>query len=174
MVPRSSLVVIILTLALFVPKLAPASPSAAPAPRLESTWKVSMVFTVAQGLRDREVGQRVSETWVLLPRCGNGPCNVELRRAGRKLLLRQAGTTYTGKGSFTGPFSCNGQTHANGTTYVESWTVRVRKSGPGQRGRRALKISGIGATVGRSGGSLPCDVVVSRERVELSGLPLRP
>jgi hypothetical protein len=109
------------------------------------------------------------------PRCRSGPCDVVLRRTGRKplALLRRTASTYTGKQSFTGAFFCNGRTYASGTTYVESWTVRIRRSGPGPLGRHALRIGGVGATVGRSSAALPCAPVVSRERVELNGVPAR-
>lgn len=165
-----------IAVALLLPQLAPASQRGTrqAAPRLEGPWTISLVYTVAEGLQDRRVGQKVTERWVVRPRCKSGPCAVDLQRAGRRLLLCRSGSTYRGTGSFTGAFFCNGQTYSTGTTYVESWTVRVRRSGPGARGRRALAIAGVGATVGRSGGDLPCAPVVSRERVEFSGVTVRP
>ena len=157
--------------------LAPASPGETiqAAPRLDGTWSVSIVFTTAVGLKDRSVGQRVTETWAMRPRCRSGPCDVVLRRTGRKplALLRRPASTYTGKQSFTGTFFCGNRAYASGTTYVESWTVRILRSGPGPRGRQALRIGGVGATVGRSSAALPCAPVVSRERVEFTGVPAR-
>jgi hypothetical protein len=157
--------------------LAPASAgkTVQTAPRLEGKWSVSIVFTAAVGLKDRKAGQKVTETWVMRPRCRTGPCDVVLRRTGRKplSLLRRTVSTYTGKQSFTGTFFCNGRTYASGTTYVESWTVRIVRSGPGPRGRHALRIAGVGATVGRSSDALPCAPVVSSERVEFTGVLAR-
>jgi hypothetical protein len=128
-----------------------------------------MRFVVAEGLGDRTVGQRVVERWAFRPRCAKGACAVELRRAGRTLVLRRSGSRYRGTRSFKGAFFCNGRTYARGTTFVETWTVHVLRSGPGLRGRRALAIDGVGATVGRSSDALPCPTVVSREGVKLRG-----
>jgi hypothetical protein len=150
-----------------------ASAPAGPAPRLEGTWTVSMRFTVAEGLRDRRVGQRVVETWILRPRCSRGPCDVGLLRAGRTITLSRVGSTYRGTTSFPGAVTCNGRTYPKGTLYVESWVVRVPKSTPGARGARAVRIAGVGVTVGRSRDALPCPPIVSREAVVLSGVPAR-
>lgn len=152
--------------------IAPAADASDPV-RLEGRWKVSLRFVVAVGLRDRAVGQRVSETWFFRPRCRQGACTVELRRAGRSLLLRRSAIGYHGARSFRGAFVCNGQTDATGTTYTETWTVRVRTSAAGPRGRRALMIAGVGETTGVSASSLPCAGVKSRERVQLRGALIR-
>jgi hypothetical protein len=142
--------------------------------RLEGTWKVAMRFTVAEGLRDRVVGQRVLETWRFRPRCARGACHVELVRAGRKVLLRRSRSRYAGTAAFVGSVTCNGQTYATGTSYVENWIVRVVRSASGPRGRRAIRIAGVGVTAGRSNDSASCDPpVVSRESVALSGVPAR-
>lgn len=140
------------------------------APRLEGRWTVSMRFTVAEGLRDRRVGERVVETWILRPRCARGPCNVVLHRAGRAIRLVRTNSTYRGTASFVGSVTCNGRTYPKGTVYVESWVVRVVKAASGTRGPRAVRIRGVGATVGRSRDSLPCETIVSREGVELAGV----
>jgi hypothetical protein len=153
--------------------LAAAGHASQTAPRLESSWSVALVFRAADGVADREVGQRVTETWAFRPRCARGACAVQLRRAGRTLLLRRSGATYSGKGSYRGALFCGGMTYPQGTAYVESWTVRITRTAQGPRGRRAVAIAGTGSTVGRSADDLPCDVVVSRERVELTGKPRR-
>jgi hypothetical protein len=156
-------------LSLLGPMAAGAAPEQRASPRLEGTWSVKVVYKVADGLVDRTVGERVSETWSFRPRCARDACAVELRRAGRPLLLRRLGAMYSGRGSFRGSFFCDGRTYPKGTAYVEEWTVRVTKSGPGPRGRRALAISGVGVTAGRSAADLPCPVVVSQEGVAFTG-----
>jgi hypothetical protein len=145
-----------------------AGPGAA---RLEGTWRVSLVFTVAQGLANRKVADRVSETWRFRPRCRKGACAVELRRGARPLVLRLRGSTYHGTRAFEGAFFCDGKTYERGAVYVESWSIRVVRSKPGARGRTATRIAGVGATVGRSKDGVPCAPVSSRERVELKGAP---
>jgi hypothetical protein len=139
--------------------------------RLEGRWKVSGVFTVVRNVTDRNVGDRFQETWRFRPRCRRGTCTVELGR-GRRVVLDRTAATYAGKNTFTGAFFCNGKTYPKGTKYVESWTVRVTRTGPGPRGRRATRITGVGATVGRSSRELPCARVVSLEGVEFDGRPL--
>lgn len=134
------------------------------APRLEGTWSATMRFTVAEGLRDRRVGQRVVETWRFRPSCERGACDVVLRRAGRAVRLRRDGSTYRGRATFAGSVTCNDQTFPTGTVYVETWTVRIVKS----RGRRATRIAGTGVTTGRSRTTLPCAQVSSREVVALT------
>jgi hypothetical protein len=147
----------------------PFSPSADA--RVEGTWKVSLVFTVADGLANRKVGDRVAERWRFRPRCAAGACAVELHRGGRTLLLRRTASAYVGTRVFEGAFFCAGTTYPRGTRYVESWRVQVARSKRGARGRTATRIVGVGATVGRSKSGLPCAQVTSRERVEFRGVP---
>jgi hypothetical protein len=170
---RVALAVAVMLLAVTVVGSVAFGGPARPAPRLEGAWKVSLTFTAAEHVVDRQVGQETVESWMIRPQCKEGACNAVLHRGNRRLLLRRAGTRYTGKGSFTGPFFCKGRTYPRGTAYVETWTVRVRRGGPGPRGRRAIDIAGVGATVGRSQGDLPCVEVVSLEGVEFRGVPLR-
>jgi hypothetical protein len=162
-----------LALASLWPVTAAGQTTGTAAPRLEGPWSVVLVFKVADGLHDREVGQRVTETWRFRPRCSRGACAVELRRHGRSVLLRRSGRVYSGTRTYRGPFFCGGLTYPRATTYVENWTVRVTRGGPGANGRRALAIAGTGGTVGQSAENLPCAPVVSRERVELTGSPRR-
>ena len=143
----------------------------APAPRLDGRWTVTLSYTVAEGLRDRAVGDRFVETWTFRPQCRTGPCRVVLHRAGRAIRLQRNGSTYRGRSSFEGSTTCNGRTYEGGAVYVERWLVRVTASASRPRGRRAVRIAGLGDTFGRSKDTLPCAHVVSHERVALRGAP---
>lgn len=168
---RLAVVPALLALVLALPALATDRESTQTAPRLEGAWRVSGTFSAVENVTNRRAGQAFRESWRFAPRCRRGPCAVELRRAGRTILLRRSGATYAGRRSYVGAFFCDGTRYPKGTLYVESWTLRIRRSGPGTRGRRATSISGTGATVGRSRRDLPCARVVSLEKVEFTAVP---
>jgi hypothetical protein len=143
-------------------------------PRLAGTWNVTGSYVLVENLRDRKVGDRFAERWRFTPKCRTGACNATLRRFGRTIAMKRRGRTWTGTERFTGQFFCGDRVYANGTDYVAQWSVTVTRSAVRSGGRVATRLTGVGATVGRSR-AIPCapTPVVSREGVRFTAVPAR-
>ena len=112
--------------------IAPPSPRLA---RLQGSFLLAGLVTVAVRVSGEHRGETVLRTWTFASRCPSGPCATVglLRARGRAqdalVLHRSAPGYYVGTGAFSAPLQCGQRVYRNGALVPFTITVRITAAG---------------------------------------------
>ncbi len=103
--------------------------------RLQGTFAMRGVVTVAVDVLGEHAGDRIARTWTFTPSCSVGVCHAITLERNRSLknlpdtlvLDRTQPGVYVGQGRFPVPLLCAGQRKPHGGVAIQKITVRITR-----------------------------------------------
>jgi hypothetical protein len=108
-----------------------AQAQASPRARLQGTFTMAGLVTVARHVPGEQAGQHVTRTWTFTPACPAGPCTTvqvvrtRINGSDTVVLHLRPGGFYAGGGIFYVPLGCAGRRYPHGEQVPFKLTVRV-------------------------------------------------